>query len=191
MIDQPYMQTLKAHLHSYAELRREVITISGAALHVAKRAIFSMHRLDMKEAEKKIAEAKEGLKRVQKLAKKQPKLLGEGSYKAALEEYVEAVLFMRFMKKKPIGPIKGMPISEEIYIAGLGDVPGELYRYAIRSATEGNADEVKRAHEQGSAIIESLMECDLTKYLRTKFDQAKSALQKLEIVMYELKIREK
>jgi predicted translin family RNA/ssDNA-binding protein len=41
-----------------------------------------------------------------------------------------------------------------------------------------------------SDIIGELIEFNLTSYLRNKFDQAKSAAQKLEQVVYEVSLRE-
>ena len=38
-------------------------------------------------------------------------------------------------------------------------------------------------------IVESLTEFEFTKYLRTKFDQAKQAAHKLEYVVYEVSLR--
>lgn len=191
MLDTTYLQKIKKNLHSYALLRRDVINHSGDALHHAKRAIFSMHRGDLKEAKKKISDAERILKQLVKKHGKHAEMKMEGSYKAALEEYVEATLLYQFMTKKTIGKISSLGISEEVYLAGLCDVPGELYRLAIRAAANSNIDLVRASEAMASEIIGELIEFDLTKYLRTKFDQARMAHQKLEIVMYELSIRDK
>jgi len=69
-------------------------------------------------------------------------------------------------------------------------VPGELYRYAIKSATVRDLKMTKKCAEMAREIIGELIEFNLTSYLRTKFDQAKQAVQKLEQVVYEVSIRE-
>lgn len=190
-IQKAYIDKLKANLLDYAEKRREVIKASGDALHHAKRAIFALHRDNTAEAEEKL-KAVEGIYQVlnEKFKKDQDGILTEGSYRAGLEEYVEAKLFYNFLQDGKIGEIKELPISGELYIAGLCDVPGELYRFAIKSATEKNIVMVKKCSAMASEIIGELIEFNLTSYLRTKFDQAKQAVQKIEQVVYEVSLRQ-
>jgi len=192
MLQRSYLETLKKSLHTYAEKRRDVIKISGDALHLSKRAIFSMHRGDMKEAEIKLADAKALLQRIAVKFKKVPELLTEGSYHAGMEEYVEAALLHQFLKTGTLGQeLKGLEVPRDVFLAGLCDVPGELYRYAIRAATEHKLDVVNACNTMAQDIVESLTEFEFTKYLRTKFDQAKQAVNKLEYVVYEVSLRSK
>lgn len=184
-----YLDTVKAALVNFDILRRDIIKLGGDVQHHAKRAIFAMHRDDMTEAELKIAEAKKGLLLLEKMAKKDKRTFEEGTYREAVEEYVEAVLFHQFLRKKKIGPVTGIHVEPQLYVAGLCDVPGELYRYAIKAATNRDHAAVLRSMETAEDIIGELIECNLTKYLRTKFDQAKQAVGKLEIVVYELSLR--
>ena len=63
-------------------------------------------------------------------------------------------------------------------------------RSTICNNREGpKAGHVKKCVEMGQEIIGELIEFNLTSYLRTKFDQAKRAAQKLEYVDYELSLR--
>lgn len=180
----------KKSFHAYALRRREIIKQSGDALHHAKRAIFSMHRDNLGEAAAKIKETETIFKKLHSKYKPDNKLLSEGSYKAALEEYVEAALFYQFLTMGKITEIKSFTIDVDIYLAGLCDVPGELYRYAIASATNHDAEMVKKCFQLSTEIMAELIEFNLTSYLRTKFDQAKQANQKLEHVVYELSLKE-
>lgn len=144
----------------------------------------------MKEANAKLKEAETLLKSVATKFKKVPGLLDEGSYKAGLEEYVEAVLFQQFLEDGKIGEeITKLAIPRDVYLAGLCDVPGELYRYAIKAATNQDVDAVAECNEMAQEIIETLTEFEFTKYLRNKFDQAKQAAHKLEYVVYEVSLR--
>lgn len=191
LINLEYLEKVKHALVSFDGLRRDVIKTSGDVQHHAKRAIFAMHRDDMKEAVQKLDAAKKGIAQLQTLAKKDKRTVEEGSYKEAIEEYVEAVLFHQFLIGKKIGPIAGLTIEPHVYIAGLCDVPGELYRYAIKAATNRNIAMVMRCMDTAEDIIGELIECNLTKYLRNKFDQAKQAVGKLDIIVYELSLRSK
>ncbi len=180
---------MKQHFLSYASVRRDVIKLSDDALHLAKRAIFAMHRDDMKEADIKLKESETLLAKLQADAKKDPRVTDEGAYRAAVEEYVESMLFLQFLKTGNIGKITSLAIDPESYVAGLCDVPGELYRYAIKAATEKDIAMVKKCADMGQEIAGALIEFNLTSYLRNKFDQAKQAVQKLEQVVYEVSLR--
>ncbi len=183
------MKKMRESLHAYATERREVIKESGDALHHAKRAIFAMHRNNIDEAEEKLKLAVKILTGLMIKYKKDAEITDEGAFKAAAEEYAEAVLFFQFIKTGKIGKISEMEIESEVYLAGLCDVPGELYRYAIKAATDKDIKTVKKCSAMAEEIIGELIEFNLTSYLRTKFDQAKQANQKLEYVVYELSLK--
>ena len=185
IVDKTHINKLRESLHKYALVRREVIRETGDALHHAKRAIFSLHRADQPEAEMKLQSAEEIFKKLHTKYKNDAKIKDEGSYKAAVEEYVEAVLFYQFIITGKIAEVKIFAIEPEVYLAGLCDVPGELYRYAIKAATNKDIKTVKKCSEAASEIIGELIEFNLTSYLRGKFDQAKQAAQKLEYIVYE------
>jgi predicted translin family RNA/ssDNA-binding protein len=89
-----------------------------------------------------------------------------------------------------MGGLKKLAVSDEVFVAGICDVPGELYRYAIRAATARDFLTVKKCAEAADEIIGELVEFNLTSYLRNKFDQAKQALHKLEQVVYETSLRQ-
>ncbi|MBH41894.1 MAG: hypothetical protein CL685_04225 [Candidatus Magasanikbacteria bacterium] len=189
MIDKTYITKMRRGYQQHASIRRDVIVHSGDVLHAAKRAIFSLHRHETKEAEKKMALAKKIIVQLQKKYKKHPTFSDEGSYKAAIEEYVEARLLHQYITKGKIQKITDVAISADSYLAGLCDVPGELYRYAIGAAAKKDHAQVDLCKKMANEIIGELIEFDFTKYLRTKFDQAKKAVHKIEIVHYELSLR--
>lgn len=189
MLDQKHLQTLREEFHNSALIRRDIIKYSGDALHFSKRAIFALHREELAEGEEKIAEAEKMFREMQSKYKKYSFIEEEGSYRAAIEEYVEAKLFHQFVTKGKIGKVTTFHIDGESYLAGLCDLPGELYRYAIRAATGNDLKTVAKCMELSSEILGELIEFNLTSYLRNKFDQAKQAVHKLEIVMYEVNLR--
>jgi translin len=191
MLKKTYVEKLKRDLHEYALIRRDVIKNSDDAIHHAKRAVFDLHRGDIKAADEKLREVEKLMKELNKKYKKTPEIQDEGTYMAALEEYVEASLFYQFVIKGDIGEVKGLPVTGEVFLAGLCDVPGELFRYAIRAATNHDIATAQKCNEVAGEIIGELMEFNLTKYLRNKFDQARQAAHKLEMVVYEVTLRQK
>jgi len=191
MLNKSFFKQLKSKHDSYSKLRSSLIHKSHDILRNAKRAIFSMHRDEMSEAEKLLKNVEVELKNLQDMIKKEAKLAYEGAYLAALEEYVEARLFMHYLKKKKVEVIKDAHISLDTYLAALSDFTGELKRRAVLLATKGKQKEVDEIKEVVEDIIHELLKFDLTSYLRTKHDQAKNNLKKLEDVLYQIKMRGK
>lgn len=169
--------------------RRELIGASNQALNMSKRAIFALHRSDRKQSDKLLDEASALFKQSEKLFVRFPELAYEGAYKAALEEYAEALLFSNYLKNGKIESIDKRAMSEDIYIAGLCDTTGEIVRHALKSVTSGDTKSLKQAYDTVESVVEFLLELDLTGYLRTKFDQSKKNLRKLEEMSYDISIR--
>lgn len=188
-LNKSHTNKLKKHMLAYANKRRDVIKQSGDALHHAKRAIFAMHRDNLKEADEKLKQSEAIFRMLEKKYKNDIEVKSEGSYRAAVEEYVEANLLYQFLISGKIGPIKKLDVEPNLYIAGLCDVPGELLRYATKAATGKDLKTVEKCVKMAQEIVGELIEFNLTNYLRTKFDQAKRAVQKLEYVFYELSLR--
>ena len=189
MLNKKYLQVLRAQVLGYAVKRREVIKIAGDAQHHAKRAIFAFQRDDKEAGEESLRLANGLLLELNKKFKGDKALFDEGSYLAATEEYVESYLFHQFWQGKELGKIVGLIVDADSYIGGLCDLPGELYRYAIKSATAKNFAMAEKCYKVSEEIIGELMDMDLTGYNRNKFDQAKQALHKLEQVVYEVSLR--
>lgn len=189
MLNKPFYQKLGANLRSYTDKRRELIKQAGDAQTAAKRAIFALQRDSEAEADKLLVASKTALAALRKKYAKETRLFNEGSYKAALEELLEAEIFKQARAGQTLGPIKDLEYQDDDYVSGLADVPGELLRYAIKSATERKFDLVKRCHTFAVDIVDALIAMDLTGYHRQKFDQAKQALNKLEQIVYEISLK--
>lgn len=175
--------------HAQSKARRELVARANDALSKSKRAIFALHRDDHQAAEALLDQATKQFATIEKSFRALPELKEEGSYRAALEEYVEARLFEGYLETGKIVSLDPRASEPSVYVAGLCDATGELVRYATRQVTLGNTSSVARAQETVAMVIEFLMDLDLTGYLRTKFDQAKKNLSRLEQMTYDLAIR--
>ncbi len=169
--------------------RRKIISESNGILSKSKQAIFAMHRGNLADALNKIDEAKQGIKSLEKRFGKDGGLRREGSWKAAMEEFVEASLYYDFLKTGKLKQLNGVKIEADEYIGGLSDFTGEVLRKMVVWATEGDMKKVKNGQEAIAEVISELIELDLVSYLRTKFDQAKKNWQKSESIMYDLSLK--
>ena len=113
----------------------------------------------------------------------------EGAYRAAVEEYTEAKLLSFAIKGAKIDKIKNLKLSNDAYLGGICDLLGELVRLATNEAALGNFKRVTEIKELSENIMDQLIDFDLTGYLRTKYDQARGHLRKLEQMSYEIKLR--
>ena len=180
---------IKKQYHAHSKARRELIAVSNDALSKSKRAIFALHRDDVKHAQELLVQAGKQFGQIESSFKKFSELKEEGAYRAALEEYAEAQLFLGYLASKMIVKIDARASEPSIYLAGLSDATGELVRYATRQVTLGHPEVVAEVEVVVRLVIEFILDLDLTGYQRNKFDQAKKNLSRLEQMTYDLAIR--
>lgn len=188
MINKKFVQQLRKDFDAHGSERRQIISAANAVLHDSKKAIFSLHRDDIAGAEKTLKELEEILKNLEKKFNSS-RLMQEGSYKAALEEYVEAKMLLLVMTGKKVDKIQGIKIDYESYLGGICDLTGELVRQAVNMAASGKREKAIKMKIFIDEIMAELVEFDMTGYLRTKYDQAKGNARKIEQINYEINLR--
>lgn len=188
MINKKFIQKLKQEMDESVSERRQIISLSNVVLHDSKRVIFSLHRGDHKKAKISLNEIEKILTKLEKKFSYH-RLNEEGSYKAAVEEYVEAKTFLLVIEGHAIEKFRDIKLAYESYLGGICDLTGELVRRAINEAAKGNRNEVTHIKNLINDIMAELVEFDMTGYLRTKYDQAKASLKKIEQMDYEIKLR--
>lgn len=188
MINKKFLDDLKKNYQANESERRQIISASNGILFEAKKTIFSLQRQDFKTAEIKIAEMEKSLANLEKRFGAE-RLKKEGAYKAAAEEYLEGKTFYLIIKKKDITPTPGLSLDYESYLGGVCDLIGEMVRYATNQAAKGKFTEVAKIKKAAEDIMAQLIDFDMTGYLRTKYDQARGHLRKLEQMAYEIKMR--
>lgn len=188
MINKKFIQQLKQEYDKHNGERRQIISLANDILNNSKRAIFALHRFDAKRAEEMLIEIEKTIRYADQKFGFQ-RLMQEGAYKAGIEEYVEAKMFNLVSRGKKVDKIAKLKIDTESYLGGISDLTGELVRRAINKAAEGEYAEVKKIKKIINEIMTELVEFDMTGYQRTKYDQARTNLKKIEQIDYEIKIR--
>ncbi len=188
MLNKKFFEKLRVDYQKSNSERRQIISISNIVLNDSKRTIFALHRGDIAGAEANFAAIEKSLKDMEKnfgFDRNED----EGAYKAAVEEYVEAKMLYYFLAGKKIDKIPEVKLDYDSYIGGISDYTGELVRYATNQAAAGNFEKVKEVKQEINDVISELLNFDLTSYLRTKYDQARHNLRKIEEMAYEVKIK--
>jgi len=188
MASKSFIKKLKTDYQKRESERRQIISASNEILHDAKQAIFALHRNEIKTVAKKLQGLEQWLKNLEKTFKFQ-RLTEEDSFNAALEEYAEAKLFFQVMNGEHIQAFKQVSMTTKAYIGGLSDLTGELVRVATNRAAQGRFDDVALMQAITTDLMAELVTFDFRGYLRTKYDQAKNNLRKMEQISYDVAIR--
>lgn len=190
MINEKFLEQLKKDYRANESERRQINSAANNILFEAKRTIFALQRLDFKTAERKLAEIEKAFKNLEQHFG-QTRLNREGGYRAAAEEYLEGKTFFAVIKNKSIEAVEDLTLDYEAYLGGVCDLIGELVRYATNQAAQGKFMAVAKIKKIAEKIMAQLIDFDMTGYLRTKYDQARGHLRKLEQMTYEIKLRNK
>lgn len=192
MLDKMDFLKIKSQIEKFDEERENLIKKSRDVIKLSKQIIFAVHRDDLENAEKNVKAITEEVKKLEQYTKKQIQLAFSGSYKVALQEYVEALCYFNFVKNRKIPNSSELGVDAESYLMGLCDLTGELVRKAIDYAIKEKYDDALAAKELVSEIYGELLQLDLRDNdLRRKFDGIKYDLKKLEDLSLQIKMKGK
>jgi len=178
---------LEQEFKEYDSLRELLIKKSRDVLKLSKQLIYAVHRDEISKATSLLKDIETERTALDKIAKKHPKLVFEGSYKVAIQEYAEAVLYLNFIKT---GKLTNLKISAIHYILGLADLPGELVRKAVFLAGKGEHEKVTKIRDIVDKIYGAMLKFDFRdNEIRRKVDGIKYDLRKLEDLVLDLKLR--
>ncbi len=178
---------LRKEIHDYDAERERLIKQSRDVLKLSKQIIYAVHRDDIKEAEKLIKQIEKEKKKLEDISKHSNKMEYEGSYKVAIQEYVEAILFYNFVKT---GKLVDLKVLAEHFVLGLADLPGEMVRKAVFLAGKGEVEKVIKIKDEVDMIYGELLKFDFRNNdIRRKVDSVKYDLRKLEDLVLDLKLK--
>ncbi|MBI4983445.1 hypothetical protein HZC32_02275 [Candidatus Woesearchaeota archaeon] len=178
---------LQKEFVQYDEEREKLIKKSRDVLKLSKLIIYALHRDELDKAAKLVEEIEKERKELEKIARHNGKMVYEGSYKVALQEYVEALLYYHFVKA---GKLVDLKVMAEYLVLGLCDLPGELSRRAVFLAGKGKIAEVVKIRDLVDAIYGELLKFDFRdNEIRRKVDAVKYELRKLEDLLLDMKLK--
>jgi len=190
MIDKKEFLIIRKELSEFDEKRELIIKKSRDILKNSKAAIYSVHRNELKEAYLLIQSAKKDISGIKAQISKDRFLETIGAFNSALEEYCEAVCYYGFIKSGRIPGKKAVGVDGEVYLLGICDLTGELTRKAVASSIKGDYSFVMKIKNVVEDIYSEFLKFNLrNSALRKKSDSIKWNLQKIEDVVYDLRIR--
>jgi len=184
------LENMRKYYVKYDSEREKIIQQSRDIIRKSKSCIGSAHRGNMQAASKFLAEMKKDLERLKETAKKNPKLMFEGIFKVAVQEYVEAKALIEFIKKGTIITYDKEFVDHEFYLLGLCDLGGELVRKAINSSINDDFKTAVKIREVLEQIYVEMSKFDFrNSELRKKYDGIKYDLKKLDDLVFQLKMK--
>lgn len=190
MFSRENFEKIRKQLAAYGEKREEIIRQSRDILRLSKIAISSLHRKDIKQAEKHISDAEKLIKTVKKFATLDAKLAIIGAYTVAIQEYVEAKTFFHFVKTNKLLDMDHLGVEPEDYLIGLSDLTGELARAAVLKTISKHYHDVRIVRDFVAGIHDFFLTLDMGNGdLRKKYDAIKWNLKKIEDVVYDIETK--
>ena len=178
---------LQKEFSDYDSERERLIKKSRDVLKLSKLIIYAVHRDELDKASNLIKEIEKERKELEEIAAHSKKMVYEGSYKIAIQEYVEAILYYNFVKKGKLVEIK---VEAEHIMLGLCDLPGELNRRAVFLAGKGEVEKVIKIKDEVDTIYGEFLKFDFRdNEIRRKVDAVKYELRKLEDLVLDLKLK--
>ena len=162
--------------------REEAFRLSREVIRLCSSSIRSVHRSDKASAERLMSEAALGLERIREVLKDHQDVRYAGFVDGAEQEYAEARCVYSITTRHEILSADEMGVEPVNYLAGLGDVTGELRRHILDLIRTGRATEGEYFLGMIEEIYYLLMLFDypdaITHGLRRKSDLARSMLER-------------
>ncbi|HPS90541.1 MAG TPA: translin family protein [Methanothrix sp.] len=162
--------------------REEAYRLSRKVVRLCSSSIRSVHRNDLAQAEKILSEAATDLERIRMVLKDHQDVRYAGFVDGAEQEYAEARCVYSITTRRQILTPDEVGVDSVNYLAGLGDVTGELRRYILDLIRAGRAEEGEYFLGVIEEIYYLLMLFDypdaITRGLRRKSDLARSMLER-------------
>ncbi|OIO65707.1 hypothetical protein AUJ68_02240 [Candidatus Woesearchaeota archaeon CG1_02_57_44] len=158
-----------------ADTQRESVILQGRRVISASKRVI---RDCLGGRQANLGELESAFKCLQKLVGSTG--IPQPSYRAAAQEYCEAVFLAAYVSGKALPGHKILGCDAESYILGLCDLSGEIFRYAVNSALAGDFTVMERARLFLGQVYDELSELPLRGDARRKFDGIKYDLNKMD-----------
>jgi len=155
----------------------------------SKKSIALLRRDNFKQVQKVFEITYKNFKDLNKIIKQEPGIIYEGFYSEAVEEYIEALYFYKFIIKEKVEIPKYIKIMPENIIAGACDFTGELVRKAINLANKKNLKQLEKFYKLIENIAEDLTRIGFRGKLRQKYDEVERNLKHMEQILYDIRLK--
>jgi len=180
------IDAIRTRMDAYDKLREQVIKDSRDVQKLAKQAIFSVHRGNLKVSRTQLDDALSKANAILALIADAPPLRN-GAFGNSLEEWAEGVLTLEWAVSKRVVSKAEMQICNTAeYVGALSDFTGEIGRMAVAKAVKRDLDGVRETLQADVAISSGLQQVNVGGKYTKKVEAVNTNLRKVEDVVYEL-----
>lgn len=200
--DHPFDDVID-RLEQHDQDRQKAGARAAQALRLSKKSIFALQRRnDAAGAAELLGEAAAILVELQEEHGDSRLRVTTGQWRVALEEFLEAVYFLRFWEGKPVNGLRDDYLGYEVdgeqrwllcsdvaVFGALSDLTGEIARQMSLWIADGKYQDAVRACKAVACAAEVLNQNNSGGELRRKVEQANSNLQRADARLSDMKIR--
>lgn len=176
------------YLEKKEKKQDKILLLSRNLIRTASNSIKLMHSANFKEAKKNLQKIANVIKFFSSYSKEYNHLIDP-----IAQEYVEAVLLLATLEKKPFPSYKELSVSPEAYLLGLLDLFGELKREIIISLLNNNKERAKYIFNTMSALFDELLVIRFSNSIlpnfKRKLDIAKIQLEDSRVELLEAELK--
>jgi len=173
------MDGIEKELDEKDTVREIALKSTRALVRMANRAIRAAHKGEDRSAYLK--EMKDELSSLLGLLSEHPDIYHTGFVENAFQEVAEAYVLDAILNGAELPSPRYLGITSTSFLLGMGDIVGELRRFALDMMREGNLDEAVRFQQKMEDVYDELMRFHYPSALvsvRRKQDIARSLLEK-------------
>lgn len=185
------LEEVVSRLDKRDKLREELLKLTRELTRKCREAIFHIHNKNLPGAEEALDRARELVDKVNKYKNLEPSLYYSGTVNNAFTEYVEALALYNIVENKRLISLSELEVTIPSFLAGFGDLIGELRRYVLILIKE---DKIAAAWEILELMEKLYVELSRMSYpeallpgLRHKMDVARVIIEntRKDILFYE------
>ncbi|MGC8573083.1 MAG: haloacid dehalogenase [Caldisphaera sp.] len=188
------IKSIELYLKNLDSIREELVKMSRDVIRLSGWSITEAHKGNINNALNYLDECERKSNELMKLAISVPELTYSGLLYNAISEYVEAKIFLNIITNKEIPIYKEINVPPIPYLQGLGDVVGELRRYALESVRKGDFNSAWESLEIMESIYLELRGLDypdaILPGVRHKADVARNLVDETKALLVDLQSRE-
>ncbi len=182
------------YIKSVDSVREEVVKLTRDVIRYSGWSITFLHQGDVAKAKENLDHCESLARKVIEYASQKPELAYSGLIYNAISEYVEAKLFYSIVVESKIYDFEELGVHPVPYLQGLGDVVGELRRYALERIRQGDVKSAWRALSIMEAIYTSMRSLDypdsVLPGVRHKVDVARGLIDDTKSMLVDIQSRE-
>jgi translin len=170
---------IETRLDEKDEVRELAIKSSRTIARLSGSAIQGMHR--GQDVLATLNETREEVMKLRSLLDEHPDLFHAGFVENAMQEACESFLLHAIAEADRLASPKELGVTDTSYLLGLGDVVGELRRFALEHLRRGEIPLASAFLEKMERILDALMRFDYPTALvalKRKQDIARSLIEK-------------